>query len=126
MTKERNRRDWIIFFKYGLLWLFFAHCMTMMICFVVSMEIEENGSYLLVGTLSESFQYSVPVMIIGTPFYCVGFAARGREKKSIAITLEEKDDEEKMILLGIIAKSMKKRPALFSWQGVQERERDNE
>jgi hypothetical protein len=118
MTKNNNKKDWILFFKYGLLWLVLAQALAVMICFVVAMDITEDGSHMLIGTLGKSFRYSIPVMIIGIPYYCVGFAARGHERKSISLNLEEKDNQEKSILIGVIAKSMEKRPELISWKSI--------
>lgn len=118
MTKQNNRKEWVLFFKYGLLWLFLAHCMGIMVCFVIAMEINVTGNYVLTGVLSKSFMYSIPVMVIGTVYYCVGFASRGHERKSISLSLDEKDDQEKSILIGLIAKSMKDRPALLHYKSI--------
>ena len=118
MTKENNKKEWILFFKYGLLWLFLAHFMAVMVCFVIAMQIDTSGNYIVSGVLNESIRYSIPVMVIGTLYYCIGFASRGHEKKSISLTLDEKDDQEKSILIGLIAKSMKNRPELISWKSI--------
>ena len=109
MTKDKN--------KYGLLWLLLVECLAFLICFIIAMDIEDDG-FLVSGTLNESFKRAIPVMIVGIPFYCVGFAARGHEKKSISLSLDEKDDQEKSILIGVIAKSMDKRPKLLSWRSI--------
>ena len=120
MTKEYKRKELKIFFLYGIVGFLCALLFTWIIFFCFSMRFKFNGIFNY-GILISSFFEASPYLAIGLFFYCVGFCFRGRERKSFTIDLEEKDDNEKWILLGIITKSMKKGPSIPENKGVPPR-----
>lgn len=100
-------------FRWGLFGLTCTSLLVYLIFVAISIQYYTSVSYTVWAVLGSAFLLCFPNLITGILYYFTGFAFRGKERKSIKLFLEEKTDEEKMILLGIIWKSMDVKPQQF-------------
>lgn len=104
--------NWALF-RWGLFGLTCTSLLVYLIFVAISIQYYPGISYTIWAVLGSAFLLCFPNLITGILYYFTGFAFRGKERKSIKLFLEDKTDEEKMILLGIIWKSMDVKPPQF-------------
>lgn len=107
MIKEHNRKESKTYFRFALAGLICSELFTYIIFFAVNTRILENENYQLVGIMATSLNNAFPYMIFGILYFCIGYAFRGKERKSLEINLEEINDTEKWIYIAMIKKTIK-------------------
>lgn len=107
MIKEQNKKEAKTYFRFALIGLFCSELFTYIIFFAVNTRVFEDENYRLIGMMALSLNNAFPYMVFGFLFYALGYAFRGKERKSLEINLDEINDTEKWIYIAMIKKSMK-------------------
>jgi hypothetical protein len=111
IKQQQDVYNWKLF-RWGLIGLGCTFVLIYIFFVAVSIQYYERN-YTIWGRLGPIFLECLPCLIGAGIGFAVGFAFRGKERKDIAILLSEKSDHEKLLLLGLIWKSMEEKPQAF-------------